>query len=52
MANPKPIIINPKPYLTAALGLYLLSHHLENMEAKAIIKNEFRILNQEVVTST
>ena len=37
----------PIPYLTLALGLYLLSHHFENKGAKVIINREFKTLNQE-----
>ena len=44
-------MISPSPYFTAAEGLYLLSHHLENAEAKAIIKNEFKMLNHDTVIS-
>ena len=36
----------PIAYLLAGLGLYLLSHHLENKGAKAIINKEFKIKNQ------
>src|SRR5690606_18070759 len=50
--NPTAIIINPNPYFTAADGLYLLSHHFVNSEANAIMKNEFRMLNQLTVIST
>ena len=45
-------MIKPSPYLTEADGLYLLSHHLEINEAKAMIKNEFNILNHETLIST
>src|SRR5690606_6258427 len=34
-----------------ALGLYLLSHHLENKGAKVIMNNEFNTENQEAGTS-
>ena len=44
-------MINPSAYLPAADGLYLLSHHLENMDANAIMKNEFKIENHETVIS-
>ena len=37
-------MISPNAYFVAAEGLYLLSHHLENKEAKTMIKNELRIL--------
>ena len=46
------MIINPKAYLPVAEGLYLDSHHLEKNDAKAIIKNEFKILNQLTKIST
>src|SRR5690606_27452207 len=39
--------INPKPYFIPALGLYLLSHHFENKGARDMMKNEFKIPNQE-----
>src|SRR5690554_6615589 len=45
------MIINPIPNLNAALGLYLLSHHLEKIEANVIIKKEFKIENQDTVIS-
>ena len=38
-------------YFMFALGLYLLSHHLENKGAKAIINKELRTPNQEAGTS-
>src|SRR5690606_40931378 len=44
-------MINPIPNFTAAGGLNLLSHILEIKEANAIMKNEFKILNQETVIS-
>ena len=31
-----------------ALGLYLLSHHLENNGAKEMMKREFKVENQEL----
>jgi len=37
--------------LTAAEGLNLLSHHLENNGAKKMINNEFKIKNQEASIS-
>ncbi len=49
--NPRPNNINPKLYLNAAEGLYLLSHHFEKKEANTIIKKELSILNQETVIS-
>src|SRR5687767_3979599 len=51
MAKPKPINIKPIANFTGPEGLYLLSHILENKGAKAIIKNEFKIPNQEAGTS-
>src|SRR5690606_16948990 len=39
------MMINPKPYFTAAGGLNFESHILETEEASAIIKKEFRIEN-------
>ena len=46
--NAKPIAKKNKPiaYLFAGFGLYLLSHHLENNGANAIINSEFKIKNQ------
>src|SRR5690606_10085570 len=49
--NPKATNNNPKPYLKAADGLYFESHNLEIVDAKAIIKNEFRIENHETLIS-
>ena len=49
-AKPNPNKIRPIPYFIAALGLYLLSHHLEKNGARVIIKNEFRIPNQVAST--
>src|SRR5690606_9221052 len=47
--NPKPtaIIINPKPYLTAAGGLNLESQIFEIDEANVIMKNEIKIEKQD-----
>src|SRR5690606_42136874 len=47
--KPKPIaiMINPNPYFTAAGGLNLESQIFETVEAKAIIKNEFKIENHD-----
>ena len=36
----------PIPNLTVAIGLYLLSHHIENNGTKEIINNEFKVENQ------
>ncbi len=44
--NPIPSKTRPSPYFVAPLGLYLLSHHLENKGAKIMIKREFKIKNQ------
>src|SRR5690606_6874521 len=41
------MMINPNPYFTAAGGLNLESQILETDDAKAIIKKEFKIENQE-----
>jgi len=51
--KPKPIaiIIKPRPYLTEAGGLYLLSHHLVNRGAKMIMNKEFKMANQVIGTS-
>ena len=43
--------MRPNPYFMAALGFDLLSHHLENKGASVMIKNEFKIPNQEAPTS-
>ena len=45
-AIPKPSKIIPIPYLTLAIGLYLLSHHFENKGANEIINSEFNVENQ------
>ena len=45
-------MINPKPYFTEAEGLYLESQIRETKDAKAIMKNEFKVENQETVIST
>ena len=50
-AIPRPNNIIPKAYLMLALGLYLLSHHLENKGANIIINKEFNTPNQDAGTS-
>src|SRR5688500_4514703 len=51
MANPKTNNIKPMANLTGPEGLNLLSQILEKRGAKAIIKKEFKIPNQEAGTS-
>ena len=45
-------MINPKPYLTEAEGLYLESQTRDTNDANAIIKKEFNVENHETVIST
>ena len=42
---PKPKSIIPRPYLTLAVGLYLLSHTLENKGANVMINKELNVEN-------
>src|SRR5690606_6837560 len=50
-AIPKPRRPIPIAHFIFALGLYLLSHHLENNGASVIINSEFSTENQEAGTS-